>query len=619
MKLPSLHQISQAALTTLRRFPFAIADAIVGSIAAFILVDSTGPFDETAQAINRIFIASTLGISLFTAIVLTGEKRRWSPASLFAAQGVATVLLVLYAISLPKDIYFPPFLFAIRHWLLLLVTHLFVAFAPFSGRGEVNGFWQFNKSLFLRVLTAVLFSGVLWVGLAIAIAAIDHLFGVNVRGERYLELWILIAGVFNTWFFLSGIPGNLDDLEKETGYPKGLKVFTQYVLLPLVVVYVLILYAYLIKIIAEWTWPKGWVANLVLGFSITGIFSLLLVHPIRQRAENVWIDRFARWYYIAEIPLVVVLLLAIWRRITEYGITENRYFVLVLGLWLAGIVLYFLIRKRASIKAIPASLCILALLTTFGPWGAFQVSERSQATRLLALLNGNGMIQDGKAVRAERGVPFEDAREISSILRYLHAVHGFGALQPLFREKLDTLGADVRIDRRSGFTDAGPRALASLLGVDYIQEWQERQSNTTRFEAEPQRTYQLTGFQILLRPVTLGRSDSVGRAYTTTAGTIRLSLRESALWVTVERTGAAPESIAMPLGEVGQRLLRTTRNPYGVPGDAMVSECSGTTFRIRLYMSVLAVEAKDENARVERVEGDLLLGFGTVGGASKER
>jgi hypothetical protein len=155
--------------------------------------------------------------------------------------------------------------------------------------------------------------------------------------------------------------------------------------------------------------------------------------------------------------------------------------------------------------------------------------------------------------------------------------------------------------------------------VDYIQEWQERQSSTTRFTAEQQRTYQLTGFQILLRPVAVGRSDSLGKTYTTPAGTVRLALRGSALWATVEHTGTAPDSIAMPLGQISQKLLRTTRNPYGVPGDAMVSEGSGTTFRIRLYMSVLAVEAKDENVLIQRVEGDLLLGFGTGEGAPKGR
>jgi len=56
--------------------------------------------------------------------------------------------------------------------------------------------------------------------------------------------------------------------------------------------------------------------------------------PLIHRGEESWINRFSRWFYFAEIPLVVVLLLAIGRRVQEYGMTENRYFVVLLGLWL---------------------------------------------------------------------------------------------------------------------------------------------------------------------------------------------------------------------------------------------------------------------------------------------
>ena len=47
-----------------------------------------------------------------------------------------------------------------------------------------------------------------------------------------MRLWIVIAGVFETWFFLAGVPKNLEELDESDDYPKGLKIFTQYVLLP---------------------------------------------------------------------------------------------------------------------------------------------------------------------------------------------------------------------------------------------------------------------------------------------------------------------------------------------------------------------------------------------------
>jgi hypothetical protein len=79
--------------------------------------------------------------------------------------------------------------------------HLFVAFLPYLRRNELNGFWQFNRALFLRFLTAMLYSQVLYAGLSIALVAIDKLLKIHVPPKSYLYLWILIGFIFNTWFF----------------------------------------------------------------------------------------------------------------------------------------------------------------------------------------------------------------------------------------------------------------------------------------------------------------------------------------------------------------------------------------------------------------------------------
>lgn len=245
----------------------------------------------------------------------------------------------------------------------------------------MSTFWQYNKTLFLRFLTAMLFSGVLFAGLSIALLSIDVLLEISINEERYVELFIFIGGIFNTWFFLAGIP-SMQTFDDQRDYPKGLKIFTQNILIPLVIIYLVILYVYAGKIILQWSWPEGWVANLILFFSIAGILALLLLHPIQDRVENRWIKRFSTGYFWALVPLVVLLMMAIYRRVWEYGITVERYFVIVLGFWLAGIVIYFLISKTRNIKAIPGSLCLLVFLISFGPWGAFTISEQSQINRL---------------------------------------------------------------------------------------------------------------------------------------------------------------------------------------------------------------------------------------------
>ena len=383
----------------------------------------------------------------------------------------ALFLLIVYYLLLPKNIFASASVHVIRYFLFIITAHMFVAFAAFMERGRIVAFWEFNKTLFLRFVTAALYTTVLYTGLAVALLAVNQLFAVEIRGERYLQLWWILVGLFNTWFFLSGVPHGADTADTETNYPKGLKIFAQYVMIPLVAVYLCILYAYMGKIIFQWDWPKGWVGYLVLGFSTTGIFSLLLVHPIKDREGNSWMAAAWRWFYVAVLPLTVLLLLAVWRRISEYGITELRYFMIVLGLWLAAISLYYLISKTKSIKLIPISLCAIALLVSFGPWGAFSISKNNQMQRLEQVLTKNNLFVNGKAHKAKNEIPFADVKRISALTRYLTETHGVEVLQPWFAERIDTVCANRS---RNGWYNRNdnPRRIAQLLGVPYVDVWE---------------------------------------------------------------------------------------------------------------------------------------------------
>src|SRR5690606_1713700 len=159
-------------------------------------------------------------------------------------------------------------------------------------------------ALFLRFLTAVLYSVVLYAGLAVGLMALEELFGLDIEGKFYFRLLLVIAGIFNTLMFLSGIPEKPLSDEAAGDYPKSLKIFTQYVLIPLVSVYVLILLAYEFKILLEWDLPRGWVSNLIIAFAVFGILSLLLVYPVRNSQEDKWIRWYSKTYYWVMLPLL---------------------------------------------------------------------------------------------------------------------------------------------------------------------------------------------------------------------------------------------------------------------------------------------------------------------------
>jgi hypothetical protein len=465
MKLPSIQKTARETVETLQRFPLPLLSAFAGTIAALILMDHEGSPEPTI--LWGMLFGGILGIPLLIAATLFAERRAHSVLSGWIIKAAASLLVVGYACTVPMDLTNAPSIHGIRLLLLVLAAHMLVAFIPFASRNEVNGFWQYNKTLFLRALVAGLFAIVIYAGMAFALAALDNLFNMHILPKRYAELWVFVVGAFPTWFFLAGIPEKLDGLETHTDYPKGIKVFAQYVLLPIVMVYLAILYAYMAKILISWDWPQGWVSKLILGYSGVGILSLLLLHPLGNQPEHSWIHTMRRWFYISLVPLSVMFFLAVGRRVGEYAMTEGRYAAFAVGVWLVIAIAYFLILRRDNIKFVPASLCLGALLICCGPWGMFSVAERSQVSRLAGLLQKNGILVEGRIEKADKRLPGEDVREISAILSYLHEMHGYGAIAPWFGGKLlpDTTAGGI--ERKS------PGTVAELMGVEYKLVTQE--------------------------------------------------------------------------------------------------------------------------------------------------
>lgn len=485
MKFFSIKQFLHDVGIAVKRFPITLAVSIIGSAAAMLLISNRYYDDPMQHYLINILLTSVMALPLSIGLHLFMQKHLLLILSKSILVVVVLGLLCLFGFSLPYPVTGSD---GIRIAVYTFAFHAMISFIPWLERNLQNGFWQFNRILFTRLLTSILFSGTLYIGLALALAAVDHLFGAEIDEKSYLYLWVFMAGVVNTLIFVAGIPEMIFDLHARTDYPKGLKIFTQFVLLPIVSVYLIILYLYFAKIVVMWEWPVGWVSNLILSFSVLGIFSLLLVFPVRLEEKNKWILIFSKVFYFAVLPLIFLLFLAIFRRISEYGITEGRYYVLILALWLLGAVVYLIRSKYKKIKFIPVSLFLVALFSSFGPWGAFSVSKNSQLGRFETILEKNGMLlENGKAEKNKVELTFEDQKNLSSIVDYLVQMHGYRALSEYFPENFDTAFGNTVYSNVSD--------IMKLLGVEYINEWQAENSSSDYYYIQANNSV-VSGIQI---------------------------------------------------------------------------------------------------------------------------
>ncbi len=388
--------------------------AAVGVAACLVLVERG---DDSF--FTRLWMACQLGLPLLIGLAALAESRAWEGRLHWLLQGLGTAALVGYFFLLdPKSDSFE-WLTLPRYLALLLTAHLLVAVAPYLNRSPVADFWEYNKRLFINVVTGGAFSAVLFLGLAAAILAVDQLFDLNVDYRIYGRLFVLLAGVFNTSFFLFHFPKTYAFGEDgAAGYNAVFRNLCKYILIPIVGLYFLILYAYGAKILVTWNLPKGWASSLVIGFSVAGIFTYLLNYLLPQHDDSGLVRGYRRWFWWVVLPVTVLLFVAIERRIADYGVTEQRFLVAHTGLWLAAMCLYFLFSKTDNIKFVPLSLGLFALIYAFGPLNAFAVSERSQASILKGLLEKNGRFKNGKIVRDTAQVPETDLRQIESGLSY---------------------------------------------------------------------------------------------------------------------------------------------------------------------------------------------------------
>ncbi len=171
-----------------------------------------------------------------------------------------------------------------------------------------------------------------------------------------------------------------------------------------------------------------------------------------------------------------MLFWALYFRLSQYGFTENRYFVFVFGWWLLAMAVYLLVSKKKDIRYIPITIFIIAVLSSFGFWGAFAVSEKSQINRLEKFLVKNNLLVEGKIKKLDnQEVLFEDRKEISAIIQYLYRVHTLSGIQMWFTQDLSDLSTfegETQPKRRRDVYLFPQKVVQEFLGIEFVEAWQ---------------------------------------------------------------------------------------------------------------------------------------------------
>ncbi|MFZ2063932.1 MAG: DUF4153 domain-containing protein [Candidatus Binatus sp.] len=377
----------------------------------------------------------------------------------------------------------------------------------------LEAFWQFGLQLGIAAVMGVVALVIVCGGLSLLLESFRYLFDIPIADTTYEHIWTTGASLLGPLFALAMIPTDADEAFVAGAKPdlmeKAVSYVLNFALAPLVLVYAVMIHIYAAKIAVTANMPKGEVGHLVLAFGIIGTVTYMIAYPWREVGFRPvrWFMR--SWFWLMVIPMLL-LTLAVWQRIAEYGVTPERYFLCLFAIWLLAMAIYMGVAwGNMDLRAIPASVAVALLASSFGPWGAASVSIRSQLGEFHRLLESRGVLVDGRLKleppRVEKFARLVASNDqLRSILGTLESLDALNRIEFVFAGANDDPFLANPKDER----------LRSVLGMNGAWQLSEDQAvaslPVTGVESHASIALNLdVGYDLLVGPIWVNRSGQV--------------------------------------------------------------------------------------------------------------
>ena len=323
-------------LKTLKRFPLASLSSFLVTVIYVMLIEvNYNLTNDITLLANKVAFVLSLGIFLFPVLHLL-NRAIW-----FKLFGISLLLAYFYLLPLHLE----P-IHILRHFLLILALSFMFFWAPFLNTNISNkNIWEWTMKILLILLVTVILTLTFYGVFSILMYALYHLFGVEIESKRYAQFFILVLGLFSVNFFLSQMPKYICLLQLKK-YTRVGEVFTKYILTPVTLLYLLVLFAYIVKILLFGLWDKVTIDWMIIGFSVLAISTYMFWTPLVVQVNR----KFRELIWGSLLNLSIILALSIFIRLCQGTTIEILYLISLFDLWLGLISLYFLFIEKASYK-----------------------------------------------------------------------------------------------------------------------------------------------------------------------------------------------------------------------------------------------------------------------------
>lgn len=311
-------------------------------------------------------------------------------------------------------------------WALPAISLLWLSVSPFTRieRGapraeQQDRFWSINAQAIATAVIAAAAALIIGLGIAAIERSLSILFGLETGQIFYNTVLPFVGLSLAPVYWLATLPKlsayRAGELDRVDFLPLSIGFIGQFILVPLLVIYALILLAYAGQIAITQKLPQGMIGWMVLGFVVTGAATWLIVHPAFMRSKPL-VRLFRGWWFWLTLAPLVLFFIAVWVRVDAYGLTAERILLLAGGAWAAVLALVFIV-GRGDIRLIPALAGAILLLLSVGPWNYSYLAQSTQAMRLDALVMNAGADKSASPPRGDWSA--EEVAEARGIIDYL--------------------------------------------------------------------------------------------------------------------------------------------------------------------------------------------------------
>lgn len=404
----------------IERFPLTVFCSVVVFILSVYLVENPELKNENLlNELHKMVILLGMSIPLTLALELAREKylsgkNKW--VIRFVNALITLVFIIFYRFYYLSGKNSSSTLDSLEQLMATgIIFFLCFLLVPVIGKKDEEE--KYFQSVIVDKTVTILFSVVLFLGLIAVFATIDGLSLIKLDSNIYIETWLFVVFVFSVIFFLSKLK-KVDESLENYEIHKIFKFLIYFIVIPLITTYTGILYVYFGKMLITRSWPQGLVSHLILWYTIFSLFIMIMVTPMAKKDSVARI--FKKYFPFASLPLLVLSIVSISKRISQYGVTPSRYFVVLLAMWLIFCMVSSIFKARLSVILI--SLITVVYISVFTPVNNRRITLMSQNKRFEKILVKHGLLKDGKLVKKPE-LAKEKKYEVTDVLNYILGIN----------------------------------------------------------------------------------------------------------------------------------------------------------------------------------------------------